>query len=395
MSDSVHRSGAENVEGRGRGSAVESKAHARPSGPTSAASMRTLTLLLVLALLPACRVGYVLKQYQGQRKIQREMRPIAEVLADSSVSEEVKRKLRWVLRTREFGIQTVGLSETDNYTWYYDTGGKPVAWKVTACRKHAFKERRWWFPIVGSVPYLGFFDKEDAIAEQRQLAKDGWDTHLSEVAAYNTLGWFVDPVFSPMLRSDDGALAATVLHEMTHGTVYLPGQSDFDETLAEWVGNQAARELLASAYGPDSAQARAFEEDLEDEERFHAFLHEVRRELEALYAREIAREEKIALRAEVFARAKERFAATLPLYHSRGYASFLKMDLNNALILSYGRYRARTDLFDRVFEAHGRDLRATVRYFQSLGDSDDARREMEEWLARRSSGPLDGGAGGR
>ncbi len=348
--------------------------------------MRKVAAAVVLALLlPACRAGYILKQYQGQRKIQREMRPVADVLADPSVSDAAKAKLRWVLQAREYGIAHVGLAETDNYTWYYDTGGKPVAWNVTACRKHAFKERRWWFPIVGSVPYLGFFDKEDALAEKRGLDEAGWDTHLSEVAAYNTLGWYVDPVFSPMLRNDDAHLAATVLHEMTHGTVYLPGQSDFDETLAEWVGNQAARELLTQTHGDGSPQVKTFDEDLEDDQRFNEFLHGVRQELERLYAQDIPREEKVTRREEVFARARERFASTLTEYHSQAYASFLKKDLNNALILSYGRYHARTDLFDRVFEAHGRDLRATVGFFQSFEDSDDARVAMEEWLAARQA----------
>lgn len=356
---------------------------------------RAVLLLLLASLLPACRARYILKQYQGQRKIQREMRPVADVLADPSVDEKAKAKLRWVLRAREFGIQRVGLAETENYTWHYDTGGKPVAWNVTACRKHAFKERRWWFPIVGSVPYLGFFDKEDALAEKGQLDEDGWDTHLSEVAAYNTLGWYVDPVFSPMLRSDEGQLASTVLHEMTHGTVYLPGQSDFDETLAEWVGNEAARELLAEAYGEGSEPVKRFGEDIEDEARFNAFLHDVRQELERLYAQEISREEKVARREAVFAQAKERFAKTLPQYYAQGYAGFLKKDLNNALILSYGRYHARTDLFDRVFEAHGRDLRATVAFFASIGDSDDARKAMEEWLPPPPAPALDAGAGGR
>lgn len=357
--------------------------------------MRKAAFLLLLVFVPACRAGYVLKQYQGQRKIQRDMRPVAEVLADPAVAEPTKAKLRWVLRAREFGIQRVGLAGTDNYTWFYDTGGKPVAWNVTACRKHAFKEKRWWFPIVGSVPYLGFFDKEDALAEKRQLEEDGWDTHLSEVAAYNTLGWFVDPVFSPMLRNDEAHLAATVLHEMTHGTVYFPGQSDFDETLAEWVGNQAARELLIEVYGADSAARKRFDEDLEDDARFNAFLHEVRQELERLYAEEIPREEKVAKRELVFARARERFAAELPRYKTRAYASFLKKDLNNALILSYGRYHARTDLFDRVFEAHGRDLRATVGFFQSLDPGGDAREAMEEWLATRAAAPLDAETRGR
>ncbi len=350
--------------------------------------MRRAASVLVLALLlPACRAGYVLKQYQGQRKIQREMRPVADVLADPSVDEKTRSKLRWVLRAREFGIRKVGLEETANYTWHYDTGGKPVAWNVTACRKHAFKERRWWFPIVGSVPYLGFFDKEDALSEKRGLDEDGWDTHLSEVAAYNTLGWYVDPVFSPMLRSDEGQLAATVLHEMTHGTVYLPGQSDFDETLAEWVGNEAARELLVEEYGEGSAPVKGFADDLEDEVRFNAFLHEVRQELERLYAGSIAREEKVARREAVFTQAKERFAGTLPQYHTQAYAGFLNKPLNNALILSYGRYHARTDLFDRIFESHGRDLRATVAFFATLGGSDDARKAMEEWLAERSASP--------
>ncbi len=350
--------------------------------------MRRLTIALAIALLlPACRAGYIFKQYRGQRKIQNGMRPITDVLADPAAGDAAKAKLKWVLRAREFGIQKIGLHETDNYTWFYDTGGKPVAFNVTACRKYAFKEKRWWFPIVGSVPYLGFFAREDAVEEKKSLDEDGWDTNLSEVAAYNTLGWYTDPVFSPMLKSEEGELAATILHEMTHGTLYLAGQSDFDETLAEWVGNEASRELMTEAYGADSPQVRRFSEGLEDEARFNAFLDSVRTELDALYKQEIPREEKVARREEVFSRAKERFGAEAAKYHVAAYTGFLKRELNNALILSYGRYHARTDLFDRAFEAHGRDLRATVAWFKTLEGEKDAQKAMEAWLASRAAVP--------
>ena len=63
----------------------------------------------------------------------------------------------------------LGLKETKNYTGYVELNRNYLASVVSGCAKDSFTRHQWWFPIVGKVPYKGFFDEKDAISEAEQL----------------------------------------------------------------------------------------------------------------------------------------------------------------------------------------------------------------------------------
>jgi predicted aminopeptidase len=169
---------------------------------------------------------------------------------------------------------------------------------VQGCAPLAFSVRRWEFPIVGTVPYLGFFKEADAKAYAEQLAKEEkLDVAVRGAQAYSTLGWFDDPVLSTMLGEGPGAvgdLAETILHESVHATVYVPGQSWFDESLASFIAEGLTPDWLAERFGPESSEARAYAEGQARSERFGKELHATYDALDKVYKSGVTDEKKRA-----------------------------------------------------------------------------------------------------
>jgi predicted aminopeptidase len=298
--------------------------------------MRRFALVLLLPALTGC---YILTQAQGQLRVLLNSERIDKLLADPAVPDDVKLKLRLVREIKAFGEHEMGLKRSSNYETFYDTKGQPITYIVSACRKDRFAPYTWWFPIVGDVPYKGFFDQEDAKAEARALEAEGYDVSLGTAAAYSTLGYFPDPVLSTMLKYPEEQLVALILHELTHGTIYLPGGTEFNEGLASFVGWQGALEFARRRRGIASEQYDRTVRAFAAEERRDARALEVFKKLDELYRSGRSREQILAMRDKVAGR-----------------------KVNNAEILMQRRY-GRYDEFREKFEKAGGDW---SRFFEAL-----------------------------
>ena len=285
--------------------------------------MRRLALVLLLPTLCGC---YILTQAMGQLRVLLNSQRIDTLLADPAVPDDVKLKLRLVREIKAFGEDELGLKPSSNYESFYDTKGQPITYIVSACRKDRFQPHLWWFPIVGDVPYKGFFHKDDAVAEAKELEAQGYDVSLGTAAAYSTLGYFPDPVLSTMLEYPEEQLVALLLHELTHGTIYLPGGTDFNEGLASFVGWQGALEFARCRYGIGSEKYDRTVRAFASEERRDERARDVFRKLDELYKSGLSREEILRKRDQVAGR-----------------------KVNNAEILMSRRY-GRYDEFRTKFE---------------------------------------------
>ncbi len=324
-----------------------------------------LTALTALAL--ASSGCYVLEQGRGQAQILLSRRPVAEVLHDAHRPPQERRALRVLLSARRFGVERLGLAGEDLYRTFYDTGDDPVAWNVSASPKDRLEAHRWWFPVVGSVPYLGFFDRAEAEAEAARLREADLDVLLRGVGAYSTLGWLSDPVFSSSLAGDAFEVARVVLHEMAHATVFLPGEVAWNENFATVVGDEGALLWLAARHGRGSRPVRAARARLAEEARYEAHMQAVIRRLRALYDSPLAREDKLVRREAIFADGKAGLARLQAGFVHLDRSGWLEREWSNALLLSFARYHAHTDALRRALaERFGGDLAAFVAHCRGL-----------------------------
>jgi predicted aminopeptidase len=341
--------------------------------------------LLLLPLLPLLLSGcWYVKQGLGQLDLLLNSRALEDVEADPSFTAEQRRKIALVREVKAFGEREIGLKPSNNYTRFYDTRGKPITWVVTACARDRFEPHTWWFPIVGTVPYKGFFSREDARGEARALEEAGLDVAVAPAAAYSTLGWFNDPVLSTMLGYEDEDLANLILHELTHGTVFVPGDVDFNEGLASFVGARGSIDFFRARDGADSPSHARAARAMAREERRDVRARELYGALDALYRSDASPEDKLALREEIAAALRRTWAAEAEAL-MRGLRETLREEegsergegevdvrdaaarlemlprvaegpVNNAVILSQRRY-GRTEEFRKRFEDAGRDWR--------------------------------------
>jgi predicted aminopeptidase len=281
-------------------------------------------------------------------------KPLSRALADPKLDPRTRKVLQWVPDMKRFG-ESQGLTATENYARYTQLDRDAAVYVVQACPPLELRPLLWSFPIVGTVPYLGFFDVRDAKAYGETLAQQGLDVDVRGAAAYSTLGWFKDPVLSTMIGEGDGALgglADTVLHESTHATLYIKGQSAFDESLASFVGDRLARDWLALRFGKSSRQLAAYEKELAWVRERVQRLHRAYSELETLYQAPASDAEKLARKAELLKALEAELGARRPL--------------NNATLSGYRTYDTGGPAFARLFEACGGEYRRFLNAVKTL-----------------------------
>jgi predicted aminopeptidase len=333
-------------------------------------------LAAVLCSLPlgGCATGYVLRAAYEEAKILWRRQPIEQVLA-SEADPEMRAKLELVLAVRRFAADDLGLRVGGSYASIARVDQSQIVHVVSAAPRDRLVPYTWWFPIVGDVPYRGYFDKADADALAAELEQEGYDTSVRPSVAFSTLGWFDDPLLSTVLRGDANRLADTVIHELLHNTIYVAGHAAFNESFATFVGHRGAVEFF-TAQG-DSVRAGIAEARWSDALTFSTFLGRFIERLEVAYAAGISGDERAAL----FAEAQRRFEGEQWL--SGEYRGFARRPLNNAVIVHDRLYADRLSLFEAAYLASGEDLQATIEMVRSRAeDSADPFAALAELAAR-------------
>jgi predicted aminopeptidase len=335
------------------------------SSPSAAKALAALALLGCAALSAGCAAGYVTRAAYEEAKILWRRQPIERMLEEPGFSAADKHKLRTVLEARTFAEESLGLRVGGSFRTVsrFDSGA--VVQLLIAARRDRLEAHTWWFPIVGRVPYKGFFSKKAAAASAAELEHEGYDTYVRPAIAFSTLGWFDDPLPSLLLQRDEVTLAEVIFHELLHNTMFVPGEVTFDESAATFTGYRAAIEFFCEHREPASAECRQAVEDWQDMLTISRFLRASLSGLEEFYATRPAGELLERGRQRAFAEIREQFR-DLQLHPGR-IADFAAGPINNASLLEQRVYLRDLDVFEELYRAHG-GLRAALQALRSAVD---------------------------
>jgi len=335
---------------------------------------------LVACTLGACSPIYIARAGYEEAKILTRRTPIEKVIADPRTDEATRTKLQLVLQARTFANEGLGLAAAKNYTTYSRLDSDTLALVLSAAPSDRLAPYTWWFPIVGRVPYKGFFSLKSAEKAAAKLREQGYDTYVRPTSAFSTLGWFADPVLSTMLKYDDVGLFSTIVHELTHSTLFIPSQVTFNESFANFVGDRGAVDYFCNLEGDDGDRCRVARAQWRDDLLFSRYLGRLIPDLEGVYSRtDLTREEKLALRQEVYARNQREFLAEYGDELSPGYRRLIESPLNNARLVGTRLYYHRLDLFEAVLQRHGEDMSAAIAaIIEATRDSDDPYAVLEK-----------------
>lgn len=310
-----------------------------------------LALLIGLLFFYDQLVIYGLKMGNGQLHIVLNTRPINDCLKDKQFPDSLKSKLLLIKEVRQYAIDSLGLNNSPNYTTVYDQQNKPAILVVTACEPFALKAKEWKFPIVGSVPYKGFFKKEEAKSQQYLLLADGYDTKMGTTSGWSTLGWFKDPILSNMLYQSSGELANLIIHELTHSTIFIKNNIQLDENLASFIGDMGARKFLINKFGINSSEYIAYLNDQHDELMYNNYILNSAKKLDSLY-----KSFTVQTKVEEKKNLKEKFiinifmgVGKLQLSKKTKYLRISKraVTCKNAFFMEFLRYDSQRDSFTK------------------------------------------------
>jgi predicted aminopeptidase len=313
-----------------------------------------------------CSLPYVYQAAKGQYQLLHDSIPVEEALAGETLGSKENQRLRLVSLVKAFGEEELGLKRTDNYQTVYLESNKAPIYLLSASPKDRLEQVTWWFPIVGRMPYLGFFDLKKAKKKEKNLLHKDLDVFLGVADAYSTLGWFKDPVTMNLLEGSTLDLVETILHEMTHATLYIKGEGEFNEGLAVLAGKAGAIEFFESYYGPFDPMTIEARNSMADERIFSLYMDSLLHELERLYDSPINYHEKLIQREKLFTSFLDQFVEIKSQLLTDHFTHFGTAGLNNAYLMAIGLYHRNFLLFDALLQEKNNSVKETVVFLREL-----------------------------
>ena len=369
-------------------SAGRSEASA-PSASTANRIQKKSSALLLISFLAAvlllnstgCYYGHLAV---GQLKLLLARQSVDQLLADPETDEELRAKLQLVQRARDFAVE-LGLEVQGQYTSYVPWPHDRIVTSVIATEPGTIEALNFRFPIVGAVPYKGFFDRKRAEQEAARLRALGVDVCLGAISAYSTLGWFDDPLTAPMLNTTPERLVETVIHELVHANVFVKSQPDFNEGVANFIGEEAVVLFYSQDTSADEPDARGAQSNpltnqgepdsrarVSDDRLIARTLMSLRDDIARLYAVEMPEAERRSRRDELETAGRETLEG-LALTSRDASRLAERARINDACLAIQGTYVADTSRHLAVLAQLDGDLVRFIARLRQAADADDPR----------------------
>jgi predicted aminopeptidase len=342
------------------------------------ARYNALFIAVAFLSLSGCQLSYIIKSAHNQFSMMTTRQPISELLKDEKLDSETKRKFELTEKVRRFAFEELKLKKTQNYATFIDLHRPYVSWVVHAAYKWELKNYLWSYPIVGDLPYKGYFSEAEAQAESKIMEDQGYDTFYRGVSAYSTLGWFTDSLLSSMLTYKDYDLVNTIIHELTHTTIFIKGNADFNERLAVFVGNKGTEIFYKHLEGPESATLQEVNLENEDDKMFSEFITTELNELKKWYHDNSGKNLTETDRQNRIDEIKSQFTNVLkPKLKTNSYSRFPNMKLNNARLGLYTTYMKDMNEFEALYVSVGSDLINFIKKIKELESSSDPEKDLK------------------
>jgi predicted aminopeptidase len=152
----------------------------------------------------------------------------------------------------------------------------------------------------------------------------------------------------------------TVIHELSHNTLFVAGNAEFSESFASFIGARGAEAFFRSRSSPVAAQAVV--DDWANDQVLGAFWETTAKSLDSAYAAwpgdSAAR---VVARDTVYARSRRMLVDSVgPSLRGVDTRWLQRLQLDNASLLARRVYAQRLDLFDSVWVRNDRDVRRTI-----------------------------------
>ena len=346
-----------------------------------------LRLLVVAASLPSLSSCYLLNQGVSLLRYQAAAEPIDDILERGTYSDgkpvrdQTRAFLVEVEKISAFAAG-LGLSASGNYESLVPTQRDHLADVVNATAELSFERHEWWWPLVGKLPYKGYYDPAGARRLAARLSRRGLDVWVRPVDAFSTLGILKDPLYEFMTTYDRYTIANLIIHERAHATLFLRGHAQFNEEFATFVGDAGAEAYLRSV-GASEEEIAVIGDRTADRETARLLMLGLRRELNEIYNSALDTDEKRGAKAKTIADFRERLATDYEsIFTTDLFRGLADVPINNAYIDLYVSYTEDLELFRDLLRQYG-DLRAVIRALQVLADPRQIADREARSLARR------------
>jgi predicted aminopeptidase len=309
----------------------------------------------MLASAGCSTVSYYLQSMHGHFSMLHAAKPISELLQQPDLNPRLRQQLLRVQEIRRFASQALGLPDNRSYTTYADLQRPFVVWNVFATPELSLRLEHWCFPVVGCVNYRGYFDRADALAYADLLRLQDLDVNMAGVPAYSTLGWFDDPVLNTFIDLPEAELARMIFHELAHQVVFVPGDTEFNESFATAVELAGVERWLQQS---NETARQHYAEYASRRRDFLNMLLQTKEQLQQLYQSDLSRIAKRERKQQIFSELKIRHEQ---IKRERwngfsGYDSYFSQHLNNAHLAAVGVYTEYVPAFRAMLVQQGHDF---------------------------------------
>lgn len=335
-----------------------------------------LILSLAATALAGCsNLSYYAQSADGHLQLLAARQSVEKLAKDPKQPETLRTQMATARDIRQFAVDELGLPDNKSYKSYVDVGRDFVTVAVFAAPEFSLIPEVACFPVFGCVPYKAHFSIDAARKERDALAAQGFDTHVTGVTAYSTLGWSADPLLNTMFRAgNESHLPAVVFHELAHQQVYIPNDSAFNEAFAVAVERTGVEKWFRAQGNTKALRDYALSEQRNND--FRDLLDATRAALTDIYEGQGDEAQKRAAKQTAFDRLRADYQK---LRNGKwngyaGYDGWFEGEINNAKIGATAVYSDLVPDFLNLFDACDGDYSRFYAAVEALGKVDKADR---------------------